>query len=150
MDFDIDSDWILIIMSPIIIIFIYPFVFMAALYSCAVFLRVYRRKRRAIFDAYTENFWDGAKQAVAAFVDAHGEYWHGKFNYLNVETRTITSQNRSLTSISLRRCQMRFVFESTNSRVVFCVCSFSKTVLSIHLFYNVSLCTREDLELIFD
>jgi len=108
MDFEIDSDWIIIIMSPIIIIFIYPFVFMAALYSCAVFLRVYRRKRRAIFDAYAENFWDGAKQAVAAFVDAHGEYWHGKINHLDVAICTIPCQNRSFALISLPRYQIAF------------------------------------------
>lgn len=56
---------------------------MIIMYSSAVFLRVYRHRRRAIFDAYAENFWDGAKQAVAAFVDAHGEHWHGELNNQN-------------------------------------------------------------------
>ncbi|XP_028518993.1 transmembrane protein 68-like [Exaiptasia diaphana] len=75
--FEIDSDWLIILISPIVIVFVYPFVIMAIMYSVTVFLRVYRLRRRAIFDAYAENFWDGANQAVAAFVDAHGEYWHG-------------------------------------------------------------------------
>jgi len=68
----------MILLSPIVMIFVYPLVFMCAVYACAVFLRVYRHKRRAIFDAYATNFWDGATQAVAAIVDAHGEFWHGR------------------------------------------------------------------------
>ncbi|XP_031551526.1 transmembrane protein 68-like [Actinia tenebrosa] len=70
-------DWLVILLSPIVIVFVYPFIFMIAIYSCAVFLRVYRHKRRQIFDAYSTNFWDGATQVLAAIVDAHGEYWHG-------------------------------------------------------------------------
>lgn len=69
----------MILLSPIVIVFVYPFICMIAVYSCAVFLRVYRHKRRQIYDAYSTNFWDGATQILAAIIDAHGEYWHGKY-----------------------------------------------------------------------
>lgn len=49
------------------------------MYATVVFLHVYRHRRRQIYDAYSENFWDGAKQAIAAVLDAQATYWNGRY-----------------------------------------------------------------------
>lgn len=68
----------MILLSPFVVVFIYPIVIVIMMYGSAVFLHVYRHRRREIYDAYTGNFWDGAMQTVAAVFDSHGSLWHGK------------------------------------------------------------------------
>ena len=75
----------MILLSPFVVVFVYPVVLPIMMYGSAVFLHVYRKRRRQIYDAYADNFWDGAQQTVAAFFDAHGTLWHGKcFIFLQV------------------------------------------------------------------
>lgn len=70
----------MVLLSPFVVAFVYPVVMLIMMYGAAVFLHVYRHRRREIFDAYSENYWDGAMQTVAAVFDAHGSLWHGKKN----------------------------------------------------------------------
>lgn len=71
-------DWLMILISPFVIVFIYPVIILITMYGGAVFLHVYRHRRRQIYDAYADNFWDGGQQTIAAVFDAHGTLWHGK------------------------------------------------------------------------
>jgi len=71
-------DWLMLLLSPFVIVFIYPVIFLITMYGGAVFLHVYRHRRRQIYDAYADNFWDGGQQTIAAVFDAHGTLWHGK------------------------------------------------------------------------
>ena len=72
-------DWLILLLSPFVIVFIYPVIFLITMYGGAVFLHVYRHRRRQIYDAYADNFWDGGQQTIAAVFDAHGTLWHGKW-----------------------------------------------------------------------
>lgn len=74
----------MILLSPFVVVFVYPVVLVIMMYGSAVFLHVYRHRRREIYDAYTENFWDGAMQTVAAVFDSHGSLWHGKCSNLSM------------------------------------------------------------------
>lgn len=67
----------MILLSPFVVVFVYPVVLLIMMYGSAVFLHVYRHRRREIYDAYTGNFWEGAMQTVAAVFDSHGSLWHG-------------------------------------------------------------------------
>lgn len=67
----------MILLSPFVVAFVYPVVLLIMMYGSAVFLHVYRHRRREIYDAYTGNFWEGAMQTVAAVFDSHGSLWHG-------------------------------------------------------------------------
>lgn len=71
-------DWLMLLLSPFVVAFVYPVVLLIMMYGSAVFLHVYRHRRREIYDAYTDNFWDGAMQTVAAVFDSHGSLWHGE------------------------------------------------------------------------
>ena len=73
-----NMDWLMLLLSPFVVVFVYPAVLLMMMYGSAVFLHVYRHRRREIYDAYTGNFWEGAMQAVAAVFDSHGSLWHGK------------------------------------------------------------------------
>lgn len=75
----------MVLLSPFVVAFVYPVVMLIMMYGAAVFLHVYRHRRREIFDAYSENYWDGAMQTVAAVFDAHGSLWHGKKNNFSHE-----------------------------------------------------------------
>lgn len=75
-------DWLMILLSPFVVVFVYPVVLLIMMYGSAVFLHVYRHRRREIYDAYTGNFWDGAMQTVAAVFDSHGSLWHGECSNL--------------------------------------------------------------------
>lgn len=66
-----------LIFYPLLIVFAFPLTLLAMMYATVVFLHVYRHRRRQICDAYHENFWDGAKQTVAAVFDAQATYWNG-------------------------------------------------------------------------
>ena len=67
-----------LIFYPLLIVFAFPLTLLAMMYATVVFLHVYRHRRRQIYDAYSGNFWDGAKQTVAAVLDAQASYWNGR------------------------------------------------------------------------
>ncbi len=81
--FDIWAEWHMLILSPIFLLFLIPVVVLIFLYGTALFLYIYRHRRRQIYDAYASNFWEGARIAVAAFYDAQATLWHGRpiFNF---------------------------------------------------------------------
>jgi hypothetical protein len=73
--------WIVWLLYPIIISFLLPALLVIFLYASALFLVIYRQRHR-LKDAYQKNFWDGAKNTLAAIWDGHGRIWHGEKNYL--------------------------------------------------------------------
>ena len=67
------------LLSPFVVMFVYPAFFLVAMYVTAIFLHVYRHRMQQIYSTVAElHFWEGAQQTVAAFFDAHGTYWHGE------------------------------------------------------------------------
>eukprot|EP00794_Sanderia_malayensis_P004609 gene4609-5215_t len=75
--FDIWTEWHIVILSPIFLMFLLPLMTLFLLYGTALFLYIYKHRRRQIFDACASNFWEGARIAVAAFYDAQATLWHG-------------------------------------------------------------------------
>ena len=71
-------DWFFFLLKPFFILFVFPLMVIVFIYSVGIFLHVYRYRRRQIYDAYSENFWDGAKQAIFAIFDAQATFWHGR------------------------------------------------------------------------
>ena len=64
---------------PLVITFLLPFVLGIFLYGSALFLHIYKL-RHHLRDIYSRrDLWDGARHSLAAFWDAHGKIWHGKW-----------------------------------------------------------------------
>lgn len=79
LDYYLDLDylyWLAWLWYPIIISFLLPLVILVFLYASVLFLYVYRHRHR-LKEAYTRDFWDGARKTIAAFWDAQGKIWHG-------------------------------------------------------------------------
>ncbi|XP_015785727.1 transmembrane protein 68 [Tetranychus urticae] len=78
---DIDYlQWLIWLLSPIVISFLLPLTILLFFYCSALFLHVYRHRNRitAIKEAVRAgDYWDGARQAIATFWDAHGWIYHG-------------------------------------------------------------------------
>ncbi|XP_013382530.1 transmembrane protein 68 [Lingula anatina] len=75
--FDIDYlRWLAWLWYPIIISFLLPLMIIAFLYASALFLHIYRL-RHQLKDAYSQDFWNGARKTLAALWDAQGYIWHG-------------------------------------------------------------------------
>lgn len=89
-----------LIFYPLLIVFAFPLTLLAMMYATVVFLHVYRHRRRQIYDAYSENFWDGAKQTVAAVFDAQATYWNGILfilvNFIRLECMRILGLQTSV------------------------------------------------------
>lgn len=78
-------EWLVVLLSPFVVMFVYPAFFLVAMYVTVIFLHVYRHRMQQIYSAVAElHFWEGAQQTVAAFFDAHGAYWHG-YELIGVE-----------------------------------------------------------------
>ena len=69
--------WLIYIFYPLVITFLLPAAIVIFLYASALFLQLYRL-RSHFNDAYRMDFWDGARQIVAALWDAQGKIWHGE------------------------------------------------------------------------
>jgi hypothetical protein len=69
--------WLIYIFYPLVITFLLPAAIVVFLYASSLFLQLYRL-RRHFSDVYSMDFWDGARQIVAALWDAQGKIWHGK------------------------------------------------------------------------
>lgn len=68
--------WVIWLVTPIIMAFLLPMVFIGLLYVSAITVHIYRH-RYGIKDAYARDAWDGARYIVAAIWDAHGWLWFG-------------------------------------------------------------------------
>ena len=68
--------WLMWLFYPIISMIVLPIVIGLGLYASSLFMLIYRL-RRNIKDAYSLDFWEGARKTVSAFWDAHGRIWHG-------------------------------------------------------------------------
>lgn len=76
--------WVLWVVYPIIITFLLPLVILVFLYASALFLHIYRYRRR-LREAYQHDFWDGARNTLAVLWDAQGYIWHGEILFtLNI------------------------------------------------------------------
>ncbi|KAK3092576.1 hypothetical protein FSP39_004566 [Pinctada imbricata] len=68
--------WVLWVIYPIIISFLLPLCILILFYASSIFLHVYHY-RHSLQEAYTHDFWDGARKTLAALWDAQGWIWHG-------------------------------------------------------------------------
>uniref|UniRef100_A0A3Q1EGT5 Transmembrane protein 68 n=1 Tax=Acanthochromis polyacanthus TaxID=80966 RepID=A0A3Q1EGT5_9TELE len=68
-------DYLLWVFTPLVIVFIVPFLIVILLYLSILFLHVYKRKNQ-LREAYCNNLWDGARKTLATLWDGHGAIWH--------------------------------------------------------------------------
>ncbi|XP_068605285.1 DGAT1/2-independent enzyme synthesizing storage lipids [Brachionichthys hirsutus] len=69
-------EYLLWVFTPLVIVFILPFLIVILLYLSILFLHVYKRKNQ-LREAYYNNLWDGARKTLAVLWDGHGAIWHG-------------------------------------------------------------------------
>ncbi|XP_068093493.1 DGAT1/2-independent enzyme synthesizing storage lipids [Hyperolius riggenbachi] len=68
--------YLLWVFTPLIVVFILPFVIVIFLYLSILFLHVYKRKNE-LKEAYSNSIWDGARKTLATLWDGHATIWHG-------------------------------------------------------------------------
>ncbi|KAM4556700.1 DGAT1/2-independent enzyme synthesizing storage lipids isoform 1-T6 [Fundulus diaphanus] len=64
------------VFTPLVVVFLVPFLIVILLYLSILFLHVYKRKNQ-LKEAYSNNLWDGARKTLATLWDGHGAIWHG-------------------------------------------------------------------------
>nr|XP_029479548.1 transmembrane protein 68-like isoform X2 [Oncorhynchus nerka] len=64
------------VFTPLVVVFILPFLIVILLYLSILFLHVYKHKNQ-LREAYSNNLWDGARKTLATLWDGHGFIWHG-------------------------------------------------------------------------
>jgi len=69
-------EWLIYILYPIIITLILPALIFLLLYASQLFLQLYRL-RHHVGSVLHMDYWDGARQIIAAVWAAHGKIWHG-------------------------------------------------------------------------
>ncbi|XP_072267295.1 DGAT1/2-independent enzyme synthesizing storage lipids isoform X2 [Pyxicephalus adspersus] len=69
-------DYLMWVFTPLIIVFILPFLIVIFLYLSILFLHVYKRKNE-LKEAYSNSIWDGARKTLATLWDGHAAIWHG-------------------------------------------------------------------------
>lgn len=77
---DLDySLWLYRFLTPVIVTFLLPLVFVALIYITFLILFIYKLHRQVILKAATtdRNFWDFGRKLCAAIWDAHGRIYHG-------------------------------------------------------------------------
>ncbi|CAC5367261.1 Transmembrane protein 68 [Mytilus coruscus] len=68
--------WVLWVLYPIVISFLLPLIILLFFYGMALFLHVHNYRHR-LREAYSQDFWDGARKTVSAFWDGQARIWHG-------------------------------------------------------------------------
>lgn len=69
-------EYLLWVFTPLVVVFVLPFVIVILLYLSILFLHVYKRKNQ-LREAYSNNLWDGARKTLAILWDGQGAIWHG-------------------------------------------------------------------------
>ncbi|XP_028833116.1 DGAT1/2-independent enzyme synthesizing storage lipids [Denticeps clupeoides] len=69
-------EYLLWVFTPLVVVFILPFLIVVLLYLSILFLHVYKHKNQ-LREAYSNNLWDGARKTLATLWDGHGAIWHG-------------------------------------------------------------------------
>ncbi|XP_010005100.1 PREDICTED: transmembrane protein 68-like isoform X1 [Chaetura pelagica] len=68
--------YLLWVLFPLAVVFLLPGVIVILFYISILLLHIYKRKNE-LREAYSSDFWDGAKLMLAALWDGHGRIWHG-------------------------------------------------------------------------
>ncbi|XP_019403697.1 PREDICTED: transmembrane protein 68-like isoform X1 [Crocodylus porosus] len=68
--------YLLWLFTPLIIVFLLPGIILLFLYFSIIFLYIYKRKKE-LKEAYSNDFWDGAKKMLAVIWYGHARIWHG-------------------------------------------------------------------------
>ena len=75
--------WLAWVFYPLILTIIIPIFIVLFLYASAIFLYLYGLRhflRQALKEVVDRgDFWDGARQILAALWDVQGKIWHGEF-----------------------------------------------------------------------
>uniref|UniRef100_A0A8C6LI27 Transmembrane protein 68 n=1 Tax=Nothobranchius furzeri TaxID=105023 RepID=A0A8C6LI27_NOTFU len=69
-------EYLLWVFTPLVVVFVLPFLIVILLYLSILFLHVYKRKNQ-LKEAYCNNLYDGARKTLATLWDGHGAIWHG-------------------------------------------------------------------------
>uniref|UniRef100_A0A1A8QYD9 Transmembrane protein 68 n=1 Tax=Nothobranchius rachovii TaxID=451742 RepID=A0A1A8QYD9_9TELE len=69
-------EYLLWVFTPLVVVFVLPFLIVILLYLSILFLHVYKRKNQ-LKEAYCNNLFDGARKTLATLWDGHGAIWHG-------------------------------------------------------------------------
>ncbi|KAM9304130.1 DGAT1/2-independent enzyme synthesizing storage lipids-like isoform 2-T4 [Morus bassanus] len=68
--------YLLWVLFPLAVVFLLPGVLIILFYTSILLLHIYKRKNE-LKEAYSNDFWDGARQMLATLWDGHGRIWHG-------------------------------------------------------------------------
>lgn len=69
--------YLLWLFSPLLVAFILPGLVLFILYINIIILHIYKR-RTDLKEAYSNDFWDGARQVLATIWVGHARIWNGK------------------------------------------------------------------------
>ncbi|NXH29260.1 TMM68 protein, partial [Myiagra hebetior] len=68
--------YILWLLFPLVVVFVLPGVIIILFYVSILLLHIYKRKNE-LKEAYSHDFWAGAREMLATLWDGHGRIWHG-------------------------------------------------------------------------
>lgn len=69
--------WLLWLFTPVLVAFLLPWLIMIFIYLSSLFVYIYKLHRHRLRTAYEIDFFEGARQTLAALWDAQGWIWHG-------------------------------------------------------------------------
>lgn len=69
--------YLLWLFAPLVVSFILPGLILLLLYISSLILHIYKR-RTDLKEAYSNDFWDGARQVLATLWYGHARIWNGK------------------------------------------------------------------------
>ncbi|NXH98101.1 TMM68 protein, partial [Pachycephala philippinensis] len=68
--------YVLWLLFPLVVVFVLPGVIVILFYVSILLLHIYKRKNE-LKEAYSHDFWVGAREMLATLWDGHGRIWHG-------------------------------------------------------------------------
>ena len=77
LDADLLLEYINLLYWPVLFFLVLPIMILILIYASALFLTIYKW-RSQLHEAYHKDFWDGARQTLAALWEGQASIWHGK------------------------------------------------------------------------
>lgn len=119
--------YLLWLFSPLLVAFILPGLILIILYVNIIILHIYKR-RTDLKEAYSNDFWDGARQVLATIWHGHARIWNGKFClkiffYVQRLSKLILNKSPSVFVYNVCRFHPRVIFHIFFQH--HCLCYFS-------------------------
>ncbi|XP_048354706.1 transmembrane protein 68-like [Sphaerodactylus townsendi] len=73
--------YLLWLFAPLVVSFILPGLILLLLYASVIILHIYKR-RTDLKEAYSNDFWDGARQMLATLWYGHAKIWNELFRWM--------------------------------------------------------------------